>query len=537
MKVRILTIILLLVSTAAFANPSKVARKPATGVEGEFIIVLSDQISSSAVEGVAKSLAESYGVDLVHVWRHSLRGFLARGSDPNIDAMASDPRIRFIEQNSRTEVPQPQMSGTQGVWFNGQYMWHLDRVDAISYGDRDGKHNMCTEGRSVYAYVIDTGVQADHPQFEQPSRVVKSVDFSSDRTNQNVAFTDDVTNGCTASGYENKHLWHGTAVASVLAGTQVGVAKPQVVSLKIARCSDGQVLTSALISATDWIADENSNDYFGQPGVVNHSGFVADWKDDVVTGDLGPSAYSVAVEGLVNATDKPFFTSADNFTADACLFAPNNLARTNFRTGSVFVVGGTTVSATDPYDYNDYRYQFWEDTTTIDVGHDSGSNSGACVSIYAPAVSIYAARHSLYEDENSNKPLYDRASGTSFASPIVAGIAARYMERTKIDSGSTPGSQSVYSWLLGNTVAQVHQTNTVDYWFCLDVTPLNGLRDRTWLSSPPAQCPSGSWGYDVISQTWGAGFAPFKFEAVGNSSGAQMVYWNEAEGSSTGDCE
>ncbi|MBW3563377.1 MAG: S8 family serine peptidase [Acidobacteria bacterium] len=450
--------------------------------------------------------------------------------------MAADPRIRFVEQNFTTETPQPQISGTQWTWFNGEYLWHLDRVDEVSWEDRDSKHNMCTEGRSVYAYVIDTGVQSDHPQFEDPSRVVHSVDFSEDRTDKSKPFTADVTNGCTAPGYEQPHLWHGTAVASVLAGTQVGVAKPQVVSLKIAQCLNGQALTADLIDATDWIADPNSNPYISLPGVVNHSGFVPDWKDEIEGGGSQPSAYSVAVEGLVNATNKPFFTSADNFTADACLFAPNDRARTSLRSGYVFVVGGTSVStsSTDP---KDYRFQFWEDSSTIDVGHDSGSNSGACVSIYAPATSIYAARHSLYRDVDENLTLYDRATGTSFASPIVAGIAARYMERQKSETGSTPGSEAVYSWLLANASAEIYLTTTDDYWFCLDVDPNNSLRDQTWLSSPPAQCPSGTLGYDTQQQTWGAGYPPYKFNVVGNASGARMVYWNEAAGSPTGECE
>lgn len=526
------------------AGPSKVIRHPESGVPNEYIVVLAGSPPSPSVPGLANALAAAYNVEIDTIWAYSLRGFLCRGPEANVDAMASDGRVRFIEQNFTTDAPEPKASATQSAWWDYvdgdctnstgdcQYMWHLDRIDETSWAQRDGEHNMCTEGRSVYAYVIDTGVQANHPQFETPSRVVLSLDFSPDRSNLSVPFTTDGTNGCTAQGFQSADRWHGTAVASVLAGTQVGAAKTKVVSLKVADCYNGRILTSSLISATNWIANPTQNPYFGSPAVINHSGFVPAWRDDTDPAGSDRSAYSSAVSGLVAATNRPFFTSADNFSANSCEFAPNDLARTYYRSGSVIVVGGT--SAGGEGDPNDYRWQKWEGPTTPDTGQDSGSNAGPCVSIYAPATSIFAARHSEYRDAQHQLKLYDRASGTSFASPLAAAVAARYIEKQVSQTGIIPGAQSVYSWLLSNASAPVQNAGTTAYWYCTNKQDYP--YDYTYIQTPPALCPIGSWGYDSVTQTWGPNRPPYYFSSVGNESGARMLYWDEGVGLPEGKC-
>ena len=55
---------------------------------------------------------------------------------------------------------------------------------------------MCTEGRGTVAYVIDTGVRVDHEQFEVPSRVVVSRNFSADRIDMVSTNEADATNAC-----------------------------------------------------------------------------------------------------------------------------------------------------------------------------------------------------------------------------------------------------------------------------------------------------------------------------------------------------
>jgi hypothetical protein len=95
----------------------------------------------------------------------------------------------------------------------------------------------------------------------------------------------------------------------------------------------------------------------------------------------------------------------------------------------VITVGGT--------DIHDERYAC--DTC---VGHDPGSNHGPCVSMYAPAHIIHAAHiadFSAYRDEeDTERDWAEQAgftveavtSGTSYAAPLVAGMAARILEQS-----------------------------------------------------------------------------------------------------------
>lgn len=498
----------------ASSAPASKVKRHIGGIKGEFIVVLNERTPTDAVEGLARSIARTYGVKVDTVWSYSLRGFLARGSDHALDRMADDPRIDYIEQNVLTSMkPQenvaapepftPTTSATQYTWVNDpsrgwQYMWFLDRLDEPSYAQRDGTHNMCTEGRSVYAYIIDTGIWANHPEFENPTRVVRRVDFSADRTNPNLVWTPDATDGCAARA----NVWHGTAVASNLAGTTIGSAKTQIVSLKVFSC-DFVINTADFIDALEWIASPATNPYRYQPGVINHSGFVPVWDGNF-------TAYGDAVTRTIPTLNMPFFTSADNLAADACMFAPNDRAYTKSnRNGTVFVVGGTSTSGVET-DNNDYRWQRWRHDGLPVIGTGSGSNAGRCISAYAPANSIYSARNNRVVGAWP----YDWAAGTSFASPLTAGIAARYMERQRNLTGVTPGYRQVYDWLLAQATTPVLHTTSPGYWMCV-LPGANGGYTEAAYRTHPGQCPGTNW--------WG----PTWMGSGDNTSDARMIYWDE----------
>jgi subtilisin family serine protease len=310
----------------------------------------------------------------------------------------------------------------------------------------------------------------------------------------------DVTNGCGAPVTRVQNSYHGTAVASVLAGTTVGAAKTQLVSLRVFDCN-GNVTSGDYIEALDWIAGPN-NTYRHSPGVINHSGFVP------IT-DAMFTAYGDAVVRTVNSTNIPFFTSADNFATDACRFSPKNrpYTRTN-KTGRAFVVGGTSVGTNDT-DPNDYRWQRWETvngTLMPMIGREAGSNGGSCVSAYAPATDIYVA---LY----SGSANYTRLSGTSFASPLTAAVAARYMERQRNATGVIPTATQVYEWLLSQSTTAVQNTATAPtYWMCARTTS-GGFNIHSKYRTNPETCPEG---YTLLQMPYAT-----------NTSNARMVYWDE----------
>jgi hypothetical protein len=458
------------------------------------MVVLDENVNASAYDGVVESLAKTYGMQILTRWRNVAHGFVASAPAAAAERLCGDPRVRIVEEDFSIGSVQ---SGIQVTTWNGYYLWHLDRLDDVDYTPSDSKYRMCPEGRTVSAYVIDGGVYAEHEEFtlgEPPGRV-ESYGFDSD-TNPGYI---DGADGCSASGQ-----WHGTAVASVLAGTTVGASKAHVVSLRVLDCT-GHGFASWIVNAVDWIGSRTG------AAVVSMSTFRGDWMTREPDGSIANlSTIDGAINALVTARRIPFFVSANNFSGDACKFTPARLAYTNAngRTGTVFTVGGTSVGGCDPTlgcDYNDYRWQVWNMDGSIKLGEQSGSNGGQCVSIYAPACDIYAAR-------TSSSTAYAVDSGTSFSAPLAAGVAARYIELT-----GNSDYQQVYNYLLNvaGSPDKVKHVETPEYWMCLNTSDGTYDPHQTY----PGPCPARYIGEGGV-----VGGEPIHFGATSNTSGAGLLY-------------
>jgi hypothetical protein len=462
------------------------------------MVLLDTTIPASAYDGVVNSLAKSYNTKITNEWREAPRGFICEGvSSTDAEHLASDPRVRVVEEDFQFSVS---TSGMQWTGWNNNYLWHLDRLDEPTYATHDSQYDMCPEAREITAYIVDIGVRADHEQFtrNEPAGRVESYTFDDGST---TGYTDQ-TNGCT-SGSPNYNRWHGTAVASLIGGTTTGAAKVHIVSLRVADCGGGG-LASWVVNAIRWIRSA-SDPKSSTLGVVSMSTFFGDWQTNFVT-------LSDTVDARVKATGIPFFVSANNFSADACKFTPANLAYTNINRltyranptlagGTVFSVGGTSLGANG--DTNDYRWQTW-DSGLAAIGQDTGSNGGSCVSIYAPAADIYAAR-------TTSTTAYDVASGTSFSAPLTAAIAARYISSTGVST-----YQDVYDYLLSvaGSSSLINNVSTPEYWMCQQGYPsfaYVGYRTN------PGVCPAGQTGVNGTS-------TPIHFNATSNTSNAGMLY-------------
>lgn len=167
---------------------------------------------------------------------------------------------------------------------------------------------------------------------------------------------------------------HGTHVSSTAAGSGLGIARSStVVPVRVLDC-DGYGYTSDIITGLNWIADQVATN--GYRGVVNMS--LGGWADD---------ALDIAVNNLI-AKGVVVVAAAGNDARDACGYSPARVA-------GVITVGATTSSD----------------------GEASFSNYGSCVDIYAPGASVTGA--GIASDQATIA-----MSGTSMASPHVAGFAA-----------------------------------------------------------------------------------------------------------------
>ncbi|MRX28265.1 S8 family peptidase [Kangiella sp. HZ709] len=186
---------------------------------------------------------------------------------------------------------------------------------------------------------------------------------------------------------------HGTHVAGTVAGSTYGVAKgAKIYGVRVLGCN-GSGSNSGVIAGIDWVANNHV-----KPAVANMS-----------LGGGASSATDNAVANLVNS-GVTVVVAAGNDNSNACNYSPA-------RAPSAITVGSTTSS--------DARSSF--------------SNFGTCLDIYAPGSSITSAW--------SNGGVRT-ISGTSMASPHVAGVAALYLAN---NPNATPAQ--VTAAVTGNAIS------------------------------------------------------------------------------------
>ena len=175
---------------------------------------------------------------------------------------------------------------------------------------------------------------------------------------------------------------HGTHVAGIIAGKTYGVAKKaNIVAVKVLR-SNGSGSMSDVLKGIEWVVKEHAKNKKGRH-VANLS--------------LG-GGYSQIMNKMVDAAVAAgihFVVAAGNENDDACFTSPAS-AR------NVVTVGAS--------DVHDVRAAF--------------SNWGRCVNIFAPG-------HQIVSAWNTDPSATMILSGTSMASPFVAGVVTSLLSREK----------------------------------------------------------------------------------------------------------
>ena len=214
----------------------------------------------------------------------------------------------------------------------------------------------------------------------------------------------------TANGSAEDCNGHGTHVAGTVGGSTYGIAKNVTLfAVRVLSCS-GSGTTSGVIAGIDWVTANHV-----KPAVANMSlgGGASTALDDAVRKSIAAGVSYAIAAGNGNRGGRQ---------DDACKYSPARVAE------------AMTISATNNTDTK-----------------PSWANYGNCVDWFAPGVSITSA---WYTSNTATHTI----SGTSMATPHVAGVAALYLQ-----GNPTASPQAVRDALYASTTqGVVKSSNTAN---------------------------------------------------------------------------
>ncbi|KAG5924520.1 Subtilisin-like proteinase Spm1 [Claviceps capensis] len=305
------------------------------------------------------------------------KGYSGHFHESVIEKVRNHPDVEFIEKDSivRTMLPLTSEHSVQEDKCEPgdtekQAPWGLARIshrDSLKFSTYN-KYLYATEGgEGVDAYVIDTGTNVDHVDFEGRAKWGKTIPSGD---------ADEDGNG------------HGTHCSGTIAGKKYGVAKKaHVYAVKVLR-SNGSGSMSDVVKGVEFAANRHEEQV-----KAAKNGKRKGFKGSVANMSLGGGKTS-ALDAAVNAAVKAglhFAVAAGNDNADACDYSPAAAELP-------VTVGASSL--------DDSRAYF--------------SNYGKCTDIFAPGLNILSTWI-------GSKYAVNTISGTSMASPHICGLLAYYL--------------------------------------------------------------------------------------------------------------
>ncbi|KAK9245777.1 peptidase S8/S53 domain-containing protein [Lipomyces tetrasporus] len=299
-----------------------------------------------------------HGLKHVYSLTSSFKGYSGRFEASTIEQIRRHPDVLYVERDSMVYASELETEKNSP--------WGLARVShrpALNFGTFNKYLYDSEGGAGVTAYVIDTGINTDHVDFEGRAvwgKTIPSGDVDADG------------NG------------HGTHCSGTVAGKKYGVAKKStVVAIKVLK-SNGSGTMSDVIKGVEFAAESHVKE--SKAGKKGFKGSVANMS---LGGGKSP-ALDMAVNAAVDLGIH-FAVAAGNDNADACSYSPASAEK-------AVTVGASTLG--------DERAYF--------------SNYGKCVDVFGPGLNIQSTWIGSPYALNT-------ISGTSMASPHVCGLLAYFV--------------------------------------------------------------------------------------------------------------
>jgi cerevisin len=313
-------------------------------------------------------------------------GYAGHFDDETIEMVRRHPDVEAIERDTIVhtmryiEVPESTKESCDPS-LEKSAPWGLARIshhDPLTFSTYNKYLYTAEGGEGVDAYVIDTGTNIDHVDFEGRAHWGKTIPANDEDLDGN---------------------GHGTHCSGTVAGKKYGVAKKaSIYAVKVLK-SNGSGTMSDVIAGVDFAAKSHASQV-----QAAKDGKRKGFKGSVANMSLGGGKTTLldqAVNAAVNAGIH-FAVAAGNDNADACNYSPAAAA-------DAVTVGASAL--------DDSRAYF--------------SNWGKCTDIFAPGLNIQSTWI-------GSKTAINTISGTSMASPHIAGLLAYYLSLQ-------PASDSEYS--------------------------------------------------------------------------------------------
>ncbi len=396
-------------------------------IPNQYIVVLKKSSEIQAQSAVIQSV-EGMGGQVLFEYGSALQGFAVVLSDPALAELRANPMVDYIEADQMVSLD-PMIDSGSSVDMPAAEGTDIS-IAAVQTPATWGLNRIDQRNLPLNtSYSYQTTASAVNVYILDTGIRSTHTQFGG-RATRDYDTVGDGRNGNDCHG-------HGTHVAGTIGGSTYGVAKAvRIHAVRVLNCA-GSGSYAGIIAGVNWVAAHRV-----KPAVANMS--------------LG-GGYSAALNNALTAAiaaGVTFVVAAGNSSDNACYYSPAS-------TPGAITVGSTT--------FTDARSSF--------------SNWGTCLDIFAPGSSITSSW--IGSDTATNT-----ISGTSMASPHVAGVAALYLAANPSASPASVAS-ALISYSTKNKVTDpAGSANRLLYSLVAQTVPVPITPSGT-ISDPT---PTYSWG-------------------------------------------